>query len=75
MAAAALITVLWLQELGRGPQGAEFLLRTVALSALIGAVVGYVVPNSYRQSMRRAPAPVAASDTVVPLRAVEPKVG
>jgi len=75
MAAAALITVLWLQELGRGPQGAEFLARTIALSMLIGLVVGYVVPTAYRDSMRRAPAPVAASDTVVPLRAVEPKVG
>ena len=61
MAAAALITVLWLQELGRGPQGAEFLARTIALSMLIGLVVGYVVPTAYRDSMRRAPAPVAAA--------------
>jgi hypothetical protein len=71
MAAAALITVLWLRELGRGPQGAEFLARTIALSTLIGAVVGYVVPTAYRDSMRRAQAPVAAADTVVPLHAVD----
>jgi hypothetical protein len=74
MALAGLFAALWLQRM-RGPELDLRILTNVALlSALNGAVIGYVVPTWYREAQRRGlGGPV--EQEAPPLMVIEPRTG